>query len=102
MGWVAYGFSRLIYIILMRLRTPALLAALVLVSACDERLNSFAFIDADVGAIVSGGNVGGGGRNGDMEEMNTYTTISLKKSDRGNNRKEESWQRGWGRRQHNR
>ena len=38
---------------------------------------SFTFVDAAVVSIVSGGNVGGGGRNGDMEEMNAYTTISL-------------------------
>jgi hypothetical protein len=62
------------------------------------RLNSFAFVGAAVVAIVSGGNVGGGSRNGDREEMNTYTTISIKKFDGGNDRKEESWQRGRGRR----
>jgi hypothetical protein len=45
--------------------------------------------------------VDSGGGNNDMEEMNKYTTISLKKSDGGNDRKEESWQRGRGRRQHN-
>jgi hypothetical protein len=44
--------------------------------------------------------VDGGGGNGDMEEMNAYTTISLKKSNGGNDCKEESWQRGRGRRQH--
>ena len=75
----------------MRFRTAALLAALALVSACVERLNSFAFIGAAVVAIVSSGNVGGGGGNGDMEEMNAYTTISLIKSDDGDKCKEESW-----------
>ena len=75
----------LIFIILMRFRAAALLAALALVYACAERLNSFSsFIGAAVVAIVSGGDVGGGGGNGDMEEMNAYTTISLKKSDGGN------------------
>ena len=68
----------------LRFRAAALLAALALVPACAEHLNSFAFF----GAIVSGGNVGGGGGgNGDMEEMKAYTTISLKKSAGGNNRK---------------
>ena len=62
----------------MRIQAAALLAALALVSACDECLNSFAFIGAAVVAIlVSGGDVGGGGGNGDMEEMSAYTTISL-------------------------
>ncbi len=42
--------------------------------------------------------MGGGSGNDDMEEMNAYTTISLKKSDGGDDRKEESWQRGRGRR----
>ncbi len=86
----------------MRFRAAALLAALALVSACDGRLNSFAFVGAAVVvvAIVSGGDVGGGGGNGDMGEMNAYTTISLNKSDGGDNRKEESWQRGRGRRRH--
>jgi hypothetical protein len=84
----------------MRFRAAALLAVLALVSACAKRLNSFAFVGAPVVAIVSGGYVGGGGRNGDMEEMNAYTTISLKKSDGVNDHKEESWQRGRGRRRH--
>jgi hypothetical protein len=84
----------------MRFQAAALLATLVLVSGCAKRLNSFAFIGAAVVAIGSGGNVGGGGGNGDMEEMSAYTTISLKKSDGGNDHKEESWQRGRGRRQH--
>ncbi len=85
----------------MRFRAAALLAALALVPACAERLNSFAFVGAAVVAIVSGGEVGGGSGNGDMEEMNSYTTISLKKSDGGDDRKEESWKRGRGRRQRN-
>ena len=64
----------------MRFRAAALLAALALVPACVERLNSFAFVGTAVVAILNGGDVGGGGRNGDMEEeMNAYTTISLKK-----------------------
>ncbi len=84
----------------MRFQAAALLAALALVSACDGRLNCFAFVGAAVVAIVSGGNVGGGGGNSDMEEINAYATISLKKSDGGNDCKEESWQRGRGRRQH--
>jgi hypothetical protein len=62
----------------MRFQATALLAALVLVPACAKRLNSFPFVGAAVVAIVSGGIVGGSSRNGDMEEMNTYTTISLK------------------------
>ena len=70
------------------------------VPACAERLNSFAFVGAAVVAIVSGGDVGGSGGNGDMEEMNACTTISLKKSNGGNNCNEESWQRGRGRRRH--
>jgi hypothetical protein len=70
------------------------------VPACAERLNSFAFVGAAVVAIVGGGDVGGGGGNGDMEEMNAYTTISLKKFDGGDDCTEESWQRGRGRRQH--
>ncbi len=85
----------------MRFRAAALLATLALVPACAERLNSFSFVGAAVVAIVSVGNVDGGSGNGDMEEMNTYTTISLNKSNGGNDRKEESWQRGRGRRQHN-
>ncbi len=60
------------------------------VPACADRLNSFAFVGAAVVAIVSGGDVGGGGRNGDIEEMNTCTIISLKKSDGGEDRNEES------------
>ncbi len=60
----------------------------------------FSFVGTAVVAIVSGGDMGGGGGNGDMEEMNAYTTISLKKPHGSNNRKEESWQRGRGRRQH--
>ncbi len=71
------------------------------IPACAERLNSFAFVCAPIVAIVSGGNVGGGGGNGDVEEMNACTTISLKKSNGGDNCNEESWQRGRGRRQHN-
>ena len=39
---------------------------------------SFTFVGNAVVAIVSGGDVGGGGGHGDMEEMNTYTSISLK------------------------
>jgi hypothetical protein len=70
------------------------------VPACAVRLRSFAFVGAVVVAIVSGGDVGSGGRNGDMEEMKAYTTISLKKPDGGNDRNEESWQRGRGRRRH--
>jgi hypothetical protein len=62
------------------------------VPACAEHLNSSAFVGAAVVAIVSGGDVGGGGGNGDIKEMNTCTTISLKKSDGGNDRNEESWQ----------
>ena len=62
---------------------------------------SFAFFSAAGVAIVSGGNAGlGGNRNGDMEERNAYTTISLKKSGGGDDHKEESWQRGAGRRHH--
>ena len=80
----------------MRFRAAALLATLALVSVCDGCLNSFAVIGTAVLAIVSGGDVGGGGRDGDMEEMNAYTTISLKKSDGGNDRKEKIWQRGGG------
>ena len=85
----------------MRFQTTALLAALALVPACAERLNSFTFIGAAVVAIVSGGDVGGGGGNGDMEEMKAYTTISLENFDGGNDCMEESWQRGGGRRRHN-
>jgi hypothetical protein len=59
---------------------------------------SFTFVGAAVVAFVSGGNVGGGGKNDDMEEMNAYTTISLKKSNGDDDRKKESWQRGRGRR----
>ncbi len=33
--------------------------------------------------------MGSGGGNGDMEEMNTYPTISLKKSDGGDDHKKE-------------
>ena len=85
----------------MRFQAAALLAALALIPACAERLNSFAFVGAAVVAIVCDGDVGGGGRNGDMEEMNAYTTISLKKSDSCDNCKEESWQRrGRRRRRH--
>ena len=54
--------------------SKAMLAAIV----------SFTFIGAAVVATVSGVDVGSGSRNGDMEEMNAYTTISLKKSDGGN------------------
>ena len=61
---------------------------------------SFTFVGAAIVAIVSGSDVGGGGGNGDIEEMNAYTTISLKKSNGGNNPKKESWQRGRGRRRH--
>ena len=61
---------------------------------CAKRLNSFAFVGAAVVAIVSGGNAGSGGGNGDMEEMNTCTTISLD----GDNCNKVSWQRGRGRR----
>ncbi len=63
----------------MSFQAAALLAALALIPACAERVNSCAFVGTAVVAIVSGGNVGGGGGNGDMEEMNAYTTISLKK-----------------------
>ena len=56
----------------MRFQAAALLAALALVFACAERLNSFVFVGTAVVAIVSSGNVGGGGGNGDMEEMNAY------------------------------
>ena len=56
----------------MRFQAAALLAALVLVFTCAEHLNSFVFVGAAVVAIVSGGNVCGGGGNGDMEEMNAY------------------------------
>ena len=62
----------------MRFRAAALLAALALVPTCAKHLNSFAFVGTAVVAFVSGGNVGGSGRNSDMEEMNAYTTISLK------------------------
>ncbi len=72
--------------------SEAMLAAIV----------SFTFVCTAVVAIVSGGDVSGGGGNGDMEEMNACTTISLKKIDGGNDRKEESWQRRRGRRGHNR
>ena len=68
--------------------------------ACAKHLNSFAFIGAAAVAIASGGDVGSGGRNGDMEEMNACTTISLKRSNGGNDHNEESWQRGRGRRRH--
>ncbi len=84
----------------MQFRTAALLAALLIVPACAERLNSFAFVGAAVVAIISGGNVGSGSGNGDMEEMNACTTISLNKSGGGDDRKEKSWQRGRGRRWH--
>jgi hypothetical protein len=84
----------------MRFQAAALLAALALIPACAKRLNSFAFVGAAVVAIVNGGNVGGGGRNSDIEEMNAYTTINPKKSNGGKDRKEESWQRGRGRRLH--
>ncbi len=84
----------------MRLQAAALLATLALVSASAERLNSFAPVSAAVVAIVSDGNVDGGCGNGDMDEMNAYTTISLKKSDGGDDHKEESWQRGGVRRRH--
>ncbi len=40
--------------------SKAMLAAIV----------SFTFVGAAVFAIVSGGNMGGGGKNSDMEEMN--------------------------------
>ena len=70
------------------------------VPACAERLNSFALVGAAVVAIVSGGDVGDSGGNGDMEEMNACTSISLKKSDGDDDRNEESWQRGRGRRRH--
>ena len=62
----------------------------MLVPACAEPLNSVAFVGAAVVAIVSNGDVGGGGGNGDMEEMNAYTTISLKIFDGGNDCKEKS------------
>ncbi len=88
----------IIYFILMRFQAAALLAALTLISACPKHLNSFAFVGTAVVAIVSGGNMGGGGGNGDMEEMNAYTTISLKKSNGGDDCKERSGQRGRGRR----
>ncbi len=68
------------------------------VPPCAECLNSFDFAGAAVVDIVSGGDVGGGGGNGDTEEMNACTTISLKKSDGGAHCNEESWQRGRGRR----
>ena len=84
----------------MRFRTAALLAALALVPACAKRLNSFAFVGTAVIAIVSGGDVDNGSRNSDMDEMNACTTISLKKFIGGNDRKEESWQMGRGRRRH--
>ena len=84
----------------MRFRAAALLAALALVPACAKRLNSFTFVGAAAVAIVSGNDVGGGGGKGDMEGMNAYTTISLKKSDGGDDHKEESWQRGRGTRRH--
>ena len=54
---------------------------------------SFTFIGAAVVATVSGVDVGSGSRNGDMEEMNAYTTISLKKSNGGNDCKEETARR---------
>ena len=56
-----------------------------------QAIVSFTFVGTAVVAIVSDGDVGGSGGIGDMEEMNAYTTISLKKSDGGDNRKEESW-----------
>jgi hypothetical protein len=40
------------------------------VPACAERLNSFAFVGAAVVAIVSGGDVGGGGGKGDERMYN--------------------------------
>ena len=72
------------------------------IPACAERLNSFTFVGAAAVAIVSGGDVGGGGGNSDTEETNVCTTISLKKSDGGNDCNEERWQRGRGRRGHDR
>ena len=73
MGGENLGGSPLWYdtfnIILTRFQATALLAALALVPACAERLNSFAFVGAAVVAIVSGGDVGGGGGNSDIEEM---------------------------------
>ncbi len=70
------------------------------IPACAERLNSFAFVGADVVAIVSSGNVGGGSGSSDIEEMNACTTIILKKSDGDDDHNEESWQRGRGKRRH--
>jgi hypothetical protein len=70
------------------------------VPTCAERLNSFAFVGAAVVAIVSGFGVSGAVGNGDMEEMNACTTISLKISDGDEDCNVESWQRGRGRRQH--
>ena len=84
-----------------RLRqTAALLAALALIPTCAKRLSSFVFVGAAVVAVASSGNMGGSDGNSDMEEMNACTTISLKKSDGGNDCNEESWQRGRGRRRH--
>ncbi len=68
-----------LFIILMRFRTAALLAALGFVPACAKHLNSFAFVGAVVVAFVSGGNVGGGGGNSDMGHgfilCDTYSTL---------------------------
>ena len=51
---------------------------------------SFTFVGTAAVASVSSGDMGSGSGNNDMEEMNAYTTISLKKSDGGNDRREES------------
>ena len=72
LGGSPLWYDRAFNIILTRFRATALLAALALVPACAEHLNSFAFIGAAVVAIVSGGDVGGGGGNGDIEEMKAY------------------------------
>ncbi len=56
----------------MRFQTTAPLTALLLVPTCAKCLNSFTFVGAAIFAIVSGGDMGGGGGNIDMEEMNAY------------------------------